>query len=73
MARWAAHRPARLFATPAAPGQADRAPRARRRRLDEYSARAYKWARSAWEAWGEHRDQARAWVEEVLAEERRAG
>ena len=35
---------------------------------DEYARRAEEWARSAWEAWGEHHDQARAWVAEALAE-----
>jgi hypothetical protein len=35
---------------------------------DEYAVRAEEWARSAWEAWGEHHDQARAWVAEALAE-----
>lgn len=35
---------------------------------DEYADRAEQWARSAWEAWGEHQDQARKWVEEALAE-----
>jgi hypothetical protein len=29
---------------------------------DEYAMRAEEWARSAWEAWGEHHDRARAWV-----------
>ena len=40
---------------------------------DEYAARAYEWARSAWEAWGEHHDQARVWVAEALAERERTG
>ncbi len=40
---------------------------------DKYAVRAEEWARSAWEAWGEHHDQARAWVAEALAEQGRTG
>ena len=39
---------------------------------DEYAKRAEEWARSAWEAWGEHHDRARAWVAQALAERGRA-
>lgn len=39
---------------------------------DEYARRVEEWARMAWEAWDEHHDQARAWVAEALAEQRRA-
>lgn len=40
---------------------------------DEYAMRAKEWARSAWEAWGEHHDRARAWVAQALAGRGRAG
>lgn len=40
---------------------------------DEYAVRAEEWARSAWEAWGEHHDRARAWVAQALAEQGRGG
>ena len=35
---------------------------------DDYERRALEWARSAWEAWSAHWDQARAWVQEALDE-----
>lgn len=40
---------------------------------DEYAARAEGWARFAWEAWGEHHDQARTWVAQALSERGRTG
>jgi hypothetical protein len=40
---------------------------------DEYATRAEEWATSAWQAWREHWDQARAWVAEALAQQGRAG
>jgi hypothetical protein len=36
----------------------------------DYERRATEWARSAWAAWSAHWAQARAWVEEALAEDR---
>ena len=38
----------------------------------EYAKRAEEWARSAWEAWSEGHDQARAWLAEALEERGRA-
>ena len=38
----------------------------------DYGKRAEAWARSAWEAWSEGHDQARAWLAEALEERGRA-
>ena len=39
----------------------------------DYERRALEWARSAWQAWSAHWPQARAWVEDALAEARSRG
>lgn len=33
--------------------------------LESYEEAAWTWGRSAWEAWSDHWDQARAWVDEA--------
>ncbi|MFA5035197.1 MAG: DUF5946 family protein [Candidatus Margulisiibacteriota bacterium] len=35
---------------------------------DKYFAAALEWSRSAWNAWSEHKPQARDWVEEAINE-----
>ena len=35
---------------------------------EDYETRAWEWAKSAWSAWSDHWDQARAWVQEAIKE-----
>lgn len=36
--------------------------------LDEYERLVWDWAKSAWDAWGNHWEQARSWVQQAINE-----
>jgi len=35
---------------------------------EEYETKVWQWAKSAWDAWSDHWDQARVWVQEAISE-----